>query len=274
MHLPSLPLILLASLTSSAVAQQVPGADQIMAPPVANQQLVPDVGPNTSGHVWSRFTQVSDDVFETVLSVSYAVPETDDVIVQGQCFIGAQGPLVWMHFAADIEGLANEDSASLLVTAGDGRTAEVSGSVVGQFAEFGVSGIEVVLQMSDPAWLVIAGDPTLRFERVNGRGGVTITGNGPSTLGPFLADCDQIDLLTPESGERPSAPIGAQDGFLSCDSFGRVASRERGAPTVMTFVNDSGLYRGLLWIDLDGVPVEQAGLNPGEAISFTTNQCW
>lgn len=233
--------------------------------------LVPDIGPNISGHVWTRFTQVSDDVFQTVLNVTYGVPETDDVYVLGSCNIGAQGPLVAMKFAADVEGLADNDIATLRVTAGDGRVVEVEGTVIGQFAEFGVTGIEVVLEMSDPAWLVIAGDPTIRFERVGGQAGLTITGNGPSTLGPFLADCDQIAELTPESGISPSAPIGAQDGYLACDSFGRVGSTDTGQPTVMTFANDSGLYRGLLWIDANGTPVDQGGLNPGESTAFTTD---
>lgn len=233
--------------------------------------LTPDLGPNISGHVWSRFSQISDNVFDTVLGVTYGVPETDDVAIMGQCFIGAQGPLVAFQVGADIEGLAEESVATLRVRADDGRVVDVDGSVVGTNAEFGVSGIELVLEMSDPAWLVIAGSNTVQFERVGGRGGFTLTGNGPNTLGPFLADCDQIDTLTPESGLRPSAPIGAQDGFLSCDSFGRVASRNTGQSNVLTFTNESGLFRGLLWVDTNGVPVDMGGMNPGEQISFNTD---
>ncbi|MBY4892510.1 hypothetical protein KUL25_07010 [Rhodobacteraceae bacterium N5(2021)] len=233
--------------------------------------LVPDLGPEISGHVWSRFSQVSDNVFETQLRVIYGVPETDDVAIMGQCFIGAQGPLVALQIAADITGLAENDLATLRIRNGAGQQIDVDGSVIGTAIEFGVSGIELVLEMSDPAWLVIAGDPTVHFERVGGAGGFTLTGNGPSTLGPFLTDCDQIDRLTPESGLSPSAPIGAQEGYLACDSFGRVGSRETGQPTVVTFRNETGLFRALLWIDPNGVPVDQGGLNPGEALSFTTD---
>lgn len=240
-------------------------------PRVTEAALVPDIGPNITGHVWSRFTQVSDNVFDTILQFSYGVPETDDVFITGQCSIGAQGPLVAMQVAADIDGFSDGDVVDLRVIAGDGRSVDVPGSVVGSFAEFGVSGVEVVLEMSDPAWLVIAGDPTVRFERAGSPNGFTLTGNGPSTLGPFLADCDEIDLLTPEGGERPSAPIGAQDGYLACDNFGRVGSRETGQPTAMTFVNESGAYRGLLWIDPNGSPIDQGGMNPGESLVFTTD---
>ncbi|GAB5445694.1 MAG: hypothetical protein Gyms2KO_05670 [Gymnodinialimonas sp.] len=233
--------------------------------------LAPDLGPNISGHDWVRFTEISDDIFQTTLQVSYGVPETDDVVIMGQCFIGAQGPLVALQVAADIDGLAENAAAILRISNGAGQEVEVEGSVVGTAIELGISGIELVLEMSDPAWLVIAGDPTVRFERVGGAGGFTLTGNGPSTLGPFLTDCDQIGDLTPESGLSPAAPTEAQDGYLSCDNFGRVASRESGRPTVVTFRNETGLYRGLLWIDPDGVPVDQGGLNPGEALSFTTD---
>lgn len=166
--------------------------------PVVNT-LVPDVGPDISGHVWTRYTHVSDNVFETVLSVTYGVPETDDAYILGSCFVGAQGPLVSMEFAADVEGFAENEATTLRITSGNGRDVEVEGSVVGVFAEVGVAGVEIVLEPSDPAWRVIAGDPTFRFERVGGRGGgLTITGNGPDTLRAFLADCAHIGDLTPE----------------------------------------------------------------------------
>lgn len=240
-------------------------------PVVTAGPLVPDLGPDISGHDWTRFSQISDDVFETELGVIYGVPETDDVAIMGQCFIGAQGPLVALQIGADIDGLEENALATLRIRNGAGQEIDVDGSVIGTAIEFGVSGIELVLEMSDPAWLVIAGDPTVRFERVGGAGGFTLTGNGPSTLGPFLTDCDRIGALTPESGLSPAAPIGVQDGFLSCDSFGRVASRDTGQPTVVTFRNESGVFRGLSWIDPDGVPVDQGGMNPAEQMTFTTD---
>ncbi len=233
--------------------------------------LVPDVGPEISGHVWSRFTEVSPDVFQTIVRIFYAVPETDDVLVSGQCFIGAQGPLVAFSAAADIAGLADGDAADLRFTTAEGRSVDVPGSVVGSFAEVGISGVEVVLQMSDPAWLVIAGDETLRIERVGAQGGFTLTGNGPNSIGTFLSDCADIGALSTGAGQAPSAPIGAQPGFLSCEAFGRVSSRDTGAPLVLNFVNATENYRGLVWIDPNGNLVDIAGLNPGEEIAFNTD---
>lgn len=228
--------------------------------------LVPDLSASISGHVWSRYTEVSDNVFETVLQVFYGVPETDIGGIYGSCFIGAQGPLVAMHFAADIDGFSDGDVVTLRITSGDGRVVNVEGSVLGEFFEEGSPGIEVVLDVSDPAWLVIAGDPTIRFERVGGQGSLTINGNGPSTLGPFLTDCDQIGELQPQSGVSPSAPIDAQEGYLSCDSYRRVASqtRNRGEAVEITFINETGFTRGVIWIDFDGNPIDYGTLAPGE----------
>lgn len=233
--------------------------------------LVPDVGPEISGHVWGRFTQVSPDPFQTVLSLFYAVPETDDVLVTGGCFIGAQGPLISLSAAADIEGLVEGAPAALRFTAADGRSVEVPGTVIGTAAEVGISGVEAVLEPSDPAWLVITGDDTMSIERVGGRDGFTLTGNGPNTIGSFLSDCADIGELPPGAGQAPSAPIGAQPGFLSCEVFGRVSSRDTGTPQVVNFVNATNGFRGLVWIDPTGNPVDVAGLNPGEASAFTTD---
>ncbi|QXT38113.1 hypothetical protein [Gymnodinialimonas ceratoperidinii] len=233
--------------------------------------LTPDVGPAISGHDWARYTEVSDNVFETNVSLMYAVPETDDVIIAGQCFIGAQGPLISLSVSADISGMSDGDAATMLIRSADGREAQVEGSVVGTMAEVGISGVDLTLRASDPAWLVIAGSETVSFERVGSSGGYTITGNGPDTIGPFLADCDGIGDLTPESGSRPTAPSVTQSAYLSCDNFGRVASQNTNQSTVITFHNQSGAYRALLWIDGNGNPVEMGGMNAGEQISFDTD---
>lgn len=172
--------------------------DEFQGGGVVTSPLIAEFGPDITGHVWSRYTNVSANVFDTDLELSFAVPETDDVIISAQCNIGAQGPLVAMQIGADNEGFTNGDTAILRATSGGGRSVDLTGSIFGMFSEFGVSGIEIVMAPTDPAWLVIAGDPTLMFERVGGRGGFTLTGNGPSEISSFLADCDQIDDLTPD----------------------------------------------------------------------------
>lgn len=231
----------------------------------------PDFGPALTGHDWIRVSDIREDVFETTLRIDYGVPETDDVLIRGECVIGAQGPLVVFQVGADVEGFFENAPVSLRVRGNDGRQVDLNGSVFGTTQEVGVLGVEVVLDPTDPAWQVIAGGATVHFERVGGRGGFTLTGDGPNTLGPFLTDCDQIGDLRPEGGTTPGAPIGDQQGFVSCDRFGQVASADTGQPIVLTFTNESGVYRGLLWVGPDGIPVDQGGMNPGEALSFNTD---
>lgn len=38
----------------------------------------------------------------------------------------------------------------------------------------------------------------------------------------------------------------------------------------MTFVNTSDGYRGLVWIDPEGTPIDNTGLNQGESVTVPT----
>ncbi len=255
----------------AAVADVVPPLSPPTQDPIA-QVLIPDVGPDITGHVWQRSTFVDEGNPEgNRVTVGYAVPETDDVLIAGDCVFDPEDPFVLFQISADVSGLQNGDPAQLRASIPDGRSVILEGNVVGVGAEFGVAGIEFFTQVSDPAWLVIAGDTTVRFERPETGVGLTITGNGPNTIGPFLADCADIASLDPESGGRPSTPINAQPGFLACDNFGRVASRDTGAAQVVNFINVTDGLRFLSWIDPDGNVVDVITLDPGQAAAYTTD---
>ncbi|MEX3014961.1 hypothetical protein [Gymnodinialimonas hymeniacidonis] len=239
--------------------------------PVA-QVLTPELGPDISGHAWTRLTLVDEfDPANTIVSMSYAVPESDDVLIAGECVLGQGDPFVLLQIAADVAGLQNGDPVDLRVQIPDGRSAVLQSNVIGIGVEFGIGGVEYIADISDPAWLVIAGDRTVRFDRPETGAGVTIDGNGPNTIGPFLADCAEAMQLTPESGGRPSTPIDPQPGFLACDNFGRVASRDTGTAQVVNFINSTDAFRALTWIDPAGTVVDITALNPGQASAFTTD---
>ncbi|MEJ6388995.1 hypothetical protein [Gymnodinialimonas ulvae] len=246
----------------SAPAPELPVADV----------LIPDLGPDISGHVWTRFTQVDEGNPEgTIVRLQYAVPESDDVAIVGECLVNPGDPVVHLQVSADVAGLQNGMAADLRATIPDGRSVVLQGNVVGVGAEFGVSGVEIFTDVSNPAWLVIAGNRTVRFDRPGTGNGLTLTGNGPNTIGPFLADCAEVARLDPESGGRPSAPINAQPGYLACENFGRVSSRPTGVAQVVNFINSSDGYRALQWIDEVGAVVEITALNPGQAAAYTTD---
>ncbi len=239
--------------------------------PVA-QSLTPELGADISGHVWTRFTQLDpDDPFGIFVSMSYAVPDSDDVVILGECAVDAADPFVYLQVTADVSGLQNGDPAQLRVSIPDGRSTILDGNVIGVGAEFGVAGIEVTAEVSDPAWLVIAGDRTVRFDRPETGIGLTITGNGPNTIGPFLADCAEVGQLDAARPAAPSAPIDPQPGYLACDNFGRVSSRDTGAAQVVNFINSSDGIRILNWVEPSGAVTGVTALNPGQAAAYTTD---
>jgi hypothetical protein len=57
--------------------------------------------------------------------------------------------------------------------------------------------------------------------------------------------------------------------WATCDDLRDERSRNSDVPVTVTFQNQSDGYRGIVWIDFNGRPVEHANLNPGE--SFTIN---
>lgn len=253
------------------------GSPAETAPPPAGeapvaQALTPDLGPDVSGHTWTRFTQVdAENPAETYIAISYAVPETDDVVISGECIIGERDPFVRFEIAADISGLQNGTPVQVQARIPDGRTALLDGTVTGVGAEFGISGIAIEAEVSDPAWLVIAGDRTVRFDRPDTGNGFTITGNGPNSIGPFLADCAEAAQLDALSGSVPSAPIDASPGFLACENYGRVSSRDTGTQQVVNFINSAEGPRRLVWIRPDGELVVIIALTPGQAAAYTTD---
>ena len=56
----------------------------------------------------------------------------------------------------------------------------------------------------------------------------------------------------------------------SCASYGKVRSLNSNTPVTVTFVNKSGEYRGVMWIDFNGQPVAYANLNPGQSYKIKT----
>jgi len=59
---------------------------------------------------------------------------------------------------------------------------------------------------------------------------------------------------------------------VSCKKLGSIRSKYSNRPTKITFVNNSGAYRGILWIDFKGQPKDYANLQAGQQITLDTFQ--
>jgi len=71
--------------------------------------------------------------------------------------------------------------------------------------------------------------------------------------------------------EMPAGgPISPQAEVVSCQEFGTLKSMDSDTPLTVTFINLSDGYRGVVWIDTNGTPVDKGGLNQGESMTVET----
>lgn len=94
----------------------------------------------------------------------------------------------------------------------------------------------------------------------------------------FYADLARAYLKKAPEGQRPAtpeviaapAPSSARAAERICAERDRLRSHHSKEPTTITFVNASGMYRSILWIDFDGNLKDYGGLNSGEEIVLKT----
>lgn len=67
-----------------------------------------------------------------------------------------------------------------------------------------------------------------------------------------------------------TAPSSARASEHPCSERANLRSEQSKEPTKITFVNESGNYRAILWIDSDGAIKNYGGLNPLEQVTIET----
>lgn len=68
----------------------------------------------------------------------------------------------------------------------------------------------------------------------------------------------------------PAIVLVSNAQAASCSGFGKVKSQNSNTPVTVTFVNKSGEYRSVMWIDFKGSPVSYANLDPGKSYTINT----
>lgn len=95
----------------------------------------------------------------------------------------------------------------------------------------------------------------------------------------FYADLARAYLKkveAPQAGDVPSPgppalpPSSARAGERSCSERKTLRSQHSREPTKITFVNNSGMHRAIMWIDFDGTLKDYGGLNSGEQLALDT----
>ena len=73
-----------------------------------------------------------------------------------------------------------------------------------------------------------------------------------------------------QAGTPQLAPSSARAAEKSCSERKELRSEHSKEPTKITFVNKSGMYRALLWINFEGKTQDYGGVNSGDQVTLDT----
>lgn len=62
----------------------------------------------------------------------------------------------------------------------------------------------------------------------------------------------------------------AAQADASCRQLFKIRSLNSSTKTQVTFINNSGMHRGIMWLDFTGHPKDYAGLNHGQRVMLNT----
>ena len=85
-----------------------------------------------------------------------------------------------------------------------------------------------------------------------------------------LTDTQSAAPSSPPAEASQLPPSSARAGERSCSERKTLRSQHSREPTKITFVNNSGMYRAIMWIDFDGSLKDYGGLNSGEELVLDT----
>jgi hypothetical protein len=225
---------------------------------------------------WTYYRDLHEDVFRTRLVLVYGVPETDNVQTVATCQIGAGGTYASLDLGAQIGDLQENQSVDVQFSA-RGFNRIVNASVI-RAREEGLNGVSIPLQLDDPIWQAIRAKSVLYYN-LTGFTAATLDLNG--SKGPtqrFLRDCREMpkpgtaDASPPrQTPPRTGRTTATNDPrWQTCDIYRGQRSRNSDVPVTVSFQNQSGATRGVMWIDFNGRPVDYANLAPGGTFTINT----
>jgi hypothetical protein len=225
------------------------------------------VGASAAQMTWHYSRYLHEDPFQTRLTLYYGVPETDRVQAVARCQIGNSGTYATLDISAPVGSLAADTPVQVQFT-GRGLNQVVDASVV-RAREVGIDGVSIALQLDHPLWRAIRNSSLLNYN-VTGFTARQLRLEGSSNpTGRFLSDCREMPR--PGSSSQPVSTGQADDPrWATCDVYRGERSRKSDVPVTVTFRNNSGAFRGVMWIDFNGRPVDYANLNAGGTFTINT----
>lgn len=155
---------------------------------------------------WS-YQQYNDETNKgrTTSSIRVGIPETDDTMLDGKCSVGSSGDFSYVTFGADISRMKEGSKAKIkFYTTGFQR--DLEGTVVGTNAEFGVSGLQLILDNNDPLWSAFKQFSSMRYS-VNDKEITLPLKNSAKAIDNFIVDCSfYAEQLTSTGQEKTKLP--------------------------------------------------------------------
>ena len=95
--------------------------------------------------------------------------------------------------------------------------------------------------------------------------------NHPVVRRTFVVHSMRVRLNATRPPNRVTGPgIAARSARDRCRRFGQLRSRNSNTAMQLTFINRSGAYRSIQWLDFNGRPKQYANLNPGQRWTVNT----
>lgn len=151
--------------------------------------FVPAPGWAQQAYQWSYERYDADSIFDSILNLTYGVPQTDDLQFIARCVVGANAPFVRVTLAAPIGDLPEGSSVQLHIS--EGPYAQVFTTDVVRQDEF-IYGVEFAVSVGDPFIEALAARSTLIYA-IEGQGAATLSLRGSAqAVRQFAAGCATI----------------------------------------------------------------------------------
>lgn len=235
------------------------GGDVVTAPPVT--------APPVDERKWQHFSSRSQG--RRVHRLDYGIPETDAITFRASCVRGSGAPR--FIIGANVGNQQNGAGANINFRA-SGFNKRYAGRVAGAGnTQEGIAGIRVALTANDPLWRALARKNSISYTAFGHQQRMGLSGSSRA-VNAFLTGCRPKPVVQqPRPDDTPQPPISnAGGGEISCNRFGRIASKNANRRTRVTFVNRSGRRREIMWINYQGIPQRYGVIPAGQSRSFST----
>jgi hypothetical protein len=186
----------------------------------------------------------------------FGIPESDGAMFVANC---KSPSAIDVQVATDVTGLSDGEDVDVGFR-GRRFNHTSTATVIGVGAEVGISGAQFRISARDSFWQGLVKQATVNYG---------IAGFAPSTM-RFGNDREEIITFLDRCTGKAVAAAPPPVAKTGCSQLGQLKSRNSNQPITITFVNQSGGFRALMWLDFNGQAQDFGGLNAGERKTINT----